>query len=382
MRFLIFFKNIRYFSGAYAFASLSILQTCWFISIPYVAKDLALSESELGMAMFFYALGAFAIMLKSSTIVSRFGDGTVTFWSVIGLCLTITLPMLSTSLFSLSFSLFLVGAFCGLLDISMNAMVSTVEKKDDVLIMSGSHGFYSLGGMIGAGIGGIFLANLPEPFIYTAIIAVVIGIGHLLIRGYYYSIRDSDEHPSGAGIKIGPIFFLAAIGFFIMLSEGAVADWSSIYLDRSIEIDAAFIGFGYGGFSLAMALGRFSGDYIGEHVSSNTIIRLGCLLAAVGMYLVTLANPVIVILGFILVGFGFAGIVPVLFRISANMPGVKPSQGVATIAGSGYIGFLIGPVVLGFIADQFSLRQSFIVLLAFTMLSYFIALFALGRRKR
>jgi len=166
-----------------------------------------------------------------------------------------------------------------------------------------------------------------------------------------------------------------------MVSEGAIADWSALYLKKIILLDMKYIGFGYAAFSSAMMIGRFTGDSLSKNLGSWQLITYSCLTGIVGFLLVLILNPVISILGFFVVGLGFSVVVPEVYRLASKVEGIKTSDGVSFIAATSNIGFLVGPVLLGFVAEFKSLHLSFMVLTAFVSIAFFIA-FAKNKASR
>ncbi|MEO1053930.1 MAG: MFS transporter [Bacteroidota bacterium] len=369
-----FFGNKLNFLVGFIFMTHSLLISQWIIYIPHVKDKLTLSEGDLGLALFCLALGAFTIMPISSKIINALGDGRTTFYSLIFYALVVPLPFLTEHFVWLCVTLYLIGAGAGLMDIAMNALASTVEKEKKVFIMSGCHGFFSLGAMIGAGSGSVIAVYQVSPFWHTVVVGAVLLIIHFIVVGIYAGIKSKqDTQSTQLKFSIKAILGLVIIGFCIMIGEGAVADWSTVYLKEHVKADVLFWGFGFAGFSFAMAVGRFAGDIIGAKYGALNIIRVGGIIGVIGLGGVLTGDLVLTIVGFSLVGFGFSGIVPVLYRISSNLKTVPASQGIAAIAGSGYVGFLLGPVILGFVAEVSSLKGSFALLLVLTLITVVIS---------
>ena len=158
-----------------------------------------------------------------------------------------------------------------------------------------------------------------------------------------------------------------------MASEGAIVDWSALYLEKVSIAKIGWIGLGYTAFSATMALGRFLGDAISSKFGSRVLILIGSLLGIMGFGLILMVQPIIAIAGFALVGFGLSVIIPELFRLAGKTEGVESSQGISFISGVGFFGFLIGPVLLGFLADVYSLKLSFLALLFFISVSLLLS---------
>jgi fucose permease len=270
--------------------------------------------------------------------------------------------------------MYIVGAFSGFTDVAMNTLVTEIEKQDNVHIMSANHGFFSLGGFIGAGVGSFFLSETVIPLHHLLIVVAVLFISNLLIVKFYFRISSNiDEEHSFQFKNFKPLLVLALIAFFVMASEGAIVDWSALYLEKVSLAKFAWIGLGYTAFSATMALGRFFGDEISGRFGSRALILIGSVLGVFGFGFVLMIQPIFAIAGFGLVGLGLSVIIPELFRLGGKTDGVESSQGISFISGVGFFGFLIGPVLLGFLADLYNLKLSFLALLFFIIVSFLLA---------
>ena len=356
--------NARYFGPSWVFASINILFGTWAIYIPTVKDTLEITKSELGIAIFFLALGVFCIFPFASTIINKMGVGRSTFYGVMLSCTAAMLPLLAPNYYVLMLSLFLFGASNGLTDISMNTLVTEIEKKDKVKFMAASHGFFSLGGVL-AGMGSFLIGPLSNPVLHMSLAVLLVLIVNFKFRAQYYSeiAEEIEKEPFGFGL-FKPLLLLGLISFVAMGSEGAIVDWSGLYLKEIAMAPEALWGLGFLGFQVTMTLGRFLGDGISGTIGSVKMVALGAMLAIIGYIMVLTSNTYLSIAGFALNGLGFSVMVPEVFRIGGNIKGVDSSKGIAFIAGSGYAGFLCAPPILGFLAENYSLTRSFIVLLA------------------
>jgi fucose permease len=267
----------------------------------------------------------------------------------------------------------------GFTDISMNSVVSIFEKRDKVKIMSTTHGFFSLGGIIGASLGSLIAGvgiGMATQMVATA--AVVILIDLLVIRPVIKNERDDHNNENEAlfAIPKGPLLPLAIIGFCIMMAEGSIADWSAIFLDDVVHAPAHLLGFGYAAFSFTMTIGRFYGDELSSILGQQKVLILGCLIALGGFFLTLTGGLIATLGGFALIGVGFSSVVPVLFSISGSMPGVSSSYGIASVGSAGYAGFLLGPVAIGIVAEFQDLTRSFMLLMFLTFLALILARFS------
>ena len=372
-------NNARYFGPSWVFASINILFGTWAIYIPTVKDTLDISKSELGIAIFFLALGVFTIFPFASTIINRVGVGKSTFYGVLLSCAAAMLPLLAPNYYVLMAALFLFGASNGITDISMNTLVTEIEKKDKVKFMAASHGFFSLGGVL-AGMGSFLIGPLSNPVLHMSIAVLLVLVVNFIFRRKYISeIAEKIENEPFSFSLLKPLLLLGLISFVAMGSEGAIVDWSGLYLKEITMAPEALWGLGFLGFQVTMTLGRFLGDGISEKIGSIKIVALGAVLAIVGYVLVLTTDMYLSIIGFALNGLGFSVMVPEVFRIGGNVKGVDSSKGIAFIAGSGYAGFLCAPPILGFLAENYSLTRSFVVLLA---CGFLILLFTLLLKRK
>ena len=368
-------SNPRYFGPAWAFASLNILFGTWAIYIPTKKEDLGIDKATLGIALFFLSLGVFTVFPVASRIINNIGVGKATWVGVILLCISAVFPMISTSFMTLAIALFVFGATNGFLDISMNTLVTEIEKEDQQNFMSASHGFFSLGGVL-AGLGSFFIVTLENRVVHMLLaIILVFCVNFIFHRGYKTIIAAPIEKEPFSFKNFKPLLLLGMVSFVVMGSEGAIVDWSGLFLKEVSLAPEAIWGAGFLGFQIMMTLGRFLGDAISARIGSVKIVAVGAFIAIIGYLFVLSADVYLAILGFALTGMGFSVIIPELFRIGGNVKGVESSQGVAFIAGTGYSGFLLGPVILGFLAEQYTLNTSFMVLLACVIVVLLITYF-------
>ena len=373
-------SNSRYFGPAWVFASLNILFGTWAIYIPTVKEALQIDKSELGIAIFFLSLGVFTIFPIASAIINRVGVGKATWYGVLLSCAAAILPLLAPSYYTLMAALFFFGASNGFTDIAMNTLVTEVEKKDDVKFMSSAHGFFSLGGVL-AGLGSFMIGPLSNPVLHMSIaIALVLTVNIIFNQKFKHVVAEAIEKEPFSIKLFKPFLLLGLISFMAMGSEGAIVDWSGLYLKEISIAPEKLWGMGFLGFQITMTIGRFLGDGISEKMGSIKMVALGTIVVIAGYAFVLSTNTYLAILGFSLSGLGFSVMVPEVFRIGGNVKGVASSQGVSFIAGAGYAGFLCAPPILGQIADNSSLVSCFWVLL-FCALFILMSTFILERKK-
>ena len=356
-------SNPRYFGPAWVFASLNILFGTWAIYIPSVKEDLGINKATLGIAIFFLSLGVFMVFPVASKIINKIGVGKATSIGIILSCIAALFPLIAPGFISLAVALLFFGATNGFTDISMNTLVTEIEKEDKQKFMSASHGFFSLGGVL-AGLGSFLITVIDNRGLHMLLAVLLVLLVNFVFYKQYRNVIAAPIEKDSFSIKnFKPLVLLGVVSFVVMGSEGAIVDWSGLFLKEVSLAPEAIWGAGFLGFQVFMTLGRFLGDSISSRIGSIKIVALGSLISVVGYLLVLTTNMYLAIAGFALTGLGFSVIVPELFRIGGNVKGVESSQGVAFIAGTGYSGFLVGPVILGFIAEQFSLSLSFTTLM-------------------
>ncbi|MBM1108045.1 MFS transporter [Aurantibacter crassamenti] len=377
---LLILSNPRYFAPAWVFTSLNILFGTWAIYIPMVKEKLAIDKSELGIAIFFLSLGVFAIFPVAAKIINKIGVGKATWYGVLLICFSGVLPLLAPNYYTLMAALFVFGATHGFVDIAMNTLVTEIEKEDKQNFMSAAHGFFSLGGVL-AGLGIFLIALIGNPVLHMIIaISLVFIVNFVFYKKYVHIIAAPVEKEAFSLKLFKPLLVIGLVSFMVMGGEGAIVDWSGLYLKEVSIAPEKLWGAGFLVFSITMTTGRFLGDSISQKIGSIKIVAFGSCIAIVGYFAVLSTQTYLAILGFGLIGLGFSVIIPELFRIGGNVKGIDSSQGVAFIAGSGYLGFLTAPPILGFLADSASLTLSFVVLLGCSVL-VLLSTFILGKKK-
>lgn len=351
----------------------------WVLYIPRVKDQLGIDEAELGFALFFFALGTLSMIPFASKIIDSIGVGKSTLWGIIIYVLSFLFPVIAPSYYSLCAALFFTGMAGCFTDISMNALVSEIERQDQVNFMSAAHGFFSLGGVIGAGIGSLLIIYFSVPWQHMVLIGGIVILINVLIAKSYFSIKGKPKEKSESSFNwslLKPLLGLTIISFLIMGSEGAIEHWSKLYLTDIVKVISEQIaGFGFVAFSATMTLGRFLGDYVSQRFGPMKIIIAGCLIGIFGFLAILSTQLILTMIGFGLVGMGYSVIIPELFRLAGTTKGVSPSEGISFVAGFGYIGFLVSPAFLGFLAKLGTLKLSFLALMIAAGIAMFTASF-------
>ncbi|MBZ5857016.1 MFS transporter [Flavihumibacter profundi] len=352
---IIYFKHRPSRSIGFLFMVSSLLLGIWVAAIPQIKTRLGLSDASLGLSLLLAPIGALTGVVVSPFVFKKIKVGK---WLVTGhlaYCCIFILQVIALNPIMLWLSLFGNGLIGFLNGVSANAVVDQLEKKHNRHIMSTSHGMYSTGGFVSAGLAAIFYSFQMSPFWQIIIVAGALIIIILSLRQHLFSYQDNIESDSGFSLPSGSLIGLAFICFVTFMGEGCVADWSAIYMKESLHSSKAIAGLGFAGFSIAMAIGRLNGDNWIPKYGSKRLAITGSLVAALG-FLLAIAFSTIptAIAGFTLIGIGFCCIVPILFSAATGVPGVSPVKGISAVASGGLIGFLAGPSMIGLVAEQYN----------------------------
>lgn len=329
----------------------------WVARIPAVKEKLGLSEGLLGLALLAIAVGALVAMPVAGVLISRLGSRGITAAGVLGACVALPLVAVPGSFPALVAVLLALGVLLGSLDVAMNAQGAAVEKVYGRPIMNSFHAMFSIGGLAGAMMGGAMAALGAG--LGTHFLAVAALFGALALFAVQYLLPSE---PAGAGepafaVPDRAMFGLGIVAFCVLLGEGAVADWSAVYLSGTLGTGPGVAAAGFAAFSLMMTAGRLAGDRLNMLLGPVTLVRLGGGVAALGMSLALFGgSPAFALAGFAGVGAGFSVVFPIVLSTAARTPGVAPGAAIAAMSTMGYFGFLVGPPLIGFVAEMLTLR--------------------------
>ncbi len=347
----------------------------WAPMVPIVKLKLNLNDAELGLVLLSLGLGAIVTMPFVSVFINNYGTRKIMLVSATIIAIILPFLLLANTSILLAIFLFIFGAALGTIDVSMNAHAVLIQQHYGRHIMSSFHGLFSAGGLVGAiGIGLLIKFGLSP--VYAAI--CISGLILLIAYTQYAQLLPHSFEGKSDDFKLsfpkGPVLILGILCFILFLSEGALLDWSAVFLQFNRGFSVAMSGLGYASFSVAMAIMRLTGDKIVNKIGAQKVVVYGCLIASIGFILaVVVPNPIVSILGFTLVGFGAANVVPVFFTAAGNIPGIKSSVSLPAVTTLGYIGQLAGPALIGFMAELFSLPAALAsigILLLFVSFSY------------
>ncbi|MEM1214743.1 MAG: MFS transporter [Bacteroidota bacterium] len=358
------------------FAINGFLYTNWAARIPRLQEMYGLSEGQISMILLAHGIGALLIMPLTGKLIARTGSRVLTMVMLLLFCsLTMFIPSFP-SIWGIGTVLFLVGASAGSLDIAMNAQASLIEQDYGRPIMSSFHAIFSAGMMLGASSAGLFTqCGVSVQWHLVIVVTLAISLALFAIR---YLVYDQPETQSTAdqtattSIWQRPrVLVLGIIAFCCMLGEGSMTDWTALYLEKVSMGSPDWSAFGVTAFAAAMMIGRFLGDEARQRLGDSLLMKTGAILAATGL-VVALVFPSILpgILGFFLVGLGLSTIVPIAYSVAGNLPGLAPGVGISMVTSIGYAGFLVGPAMIGLLAEWQGLRfgMTFVLLLFVVML--------------
>lgn len=342
----------------------------WFARVPDVKQALGLSEGALSIGLLAMAVGALLSQPTAGWVIGKVGSRKVTMVMALANCAALILPGFAPSLPLLMAALFLYGASNGALDVAMNAQAALVERRYARPIMSSFHALWSVGGLTGAAIGGLAAASglgTGTHFIIAAAAGAIVML--IAMRGLIPdgpALRAS--HEPAFALPTRALLPMGIVALCALISEGAIGDWGAIYLREGLGGTAGVAAAGYAVFALTMAGGRFAGDWLATRFGSGNVVRVGGGLVVAGISLAIVGTtPAVAIAGYGLVGAGVSCIFPLIMSAAARTPGVAPGVGIAAMATAGYTGFLLGPPLIGGIAELFSLRGALGVLAIFGM---------------
>ncbi|GAA0765365.1 MFS transporter [Ideonella azotifigens] len=348
-----------FFANGAGFAS-------WVSRIPAVRDSLHLSEGQLSLALLAMGAGALLAFQLAGRGIAHLGARALTLATGFMFFYALPHPVIVGSLPALAFSLFLLGAANGAMDVAMNALAVEVETRQRKPIMSGLHGLWSAGGLCGAALGGAMAHADISPFWHLSGVAVLLALVTLLARRWLPATLPAPmpEGPRFARPEPG-MLGLGAIVFCAFLIEGAMADWSAVYLTGTLGTTAAVGALGYAAFAFAMMAMRLAGDKLLLRWPAPALLRLANALGAAVLTIALAAQQLgLTMVAFVAVALGVATVAPLAFGAAARRSHRGPGHGIAAMATMGYGGFLLGPPMIGWLAHLGGLRLALLVLAA------------------
>jgi fucose permease len=353
--------------------------------IPDFKEILDISNGTLGGSLLFVSIGVFLALRPAGKSAAKYGSNPVVFWATMALAFSCVLVGALLSLQWFWVSLFLLGFSIATQDVAMNAHAVVVEQRAGRRLMSTFHGMFSVGTLIGGILGGLFSQWEVTPLNQSYLLMALYIIAAFVVRPLYLP-ADVDKHDFSTGPRAKHPFIFWILGFFGLfaaISEGAAGDWGGVLARDAFGATPFISTLPYIVFCTAMIIGRFSGDFLAHKFGASLVIASGGIISGTGLSvgLVVGGIPAIMVSWFLL-GIGLSVVIPLMFSAAGtlatkNYSGViAPSEAVAKVSGVSYFGFVIGPPLIGFIADVIELRWTLLLIAAFSYLLIFASKYA------
>ncbi|WP_189306307.1 MFS transporter [Streptomyces cinerochromogenes] len=334
--------------------------------VPWIQDHASLGAGQLGFALAFTAFGASCAMPLAGRISHRFGSrtalrGLLALWT-----LSLVLPSVAPNLVTLCLAMFVYGASAGMADVAMNALGVEVERLLGKSIMSGLHGMWSAGALVGSAAGTLAAHLGADARLHFALAAATLTLLGFTACAWVLDLQpaEDDEPPPRFALPPRSALLIGTVGFCAVFAEGASLDWSAVFLRDRLESSAGLAAASTTGFMLTMAVARIAGDAVVNRFGAVRTVRAGGVLAGLGGLLIVLAgHPAVAMAGFALMGLGIAVVVPLCFA-AAGHAGPNPSQAIAGVATITYTSGLVAPSLIGGVAQATSLVVSFGVVTA------------------
>jgi fucose permease len=353
--------------------------------IPDFKEILDISNGTLGGSLLFVSIGVFLALRPAGKSAAKYGSNPVVFWATMALAFSCVLVGALLSLQWFWVSLFLLGFSIATQDVAMNAHAVVVEQRAGRRLMSTFHGMFSVGTLIGGILGGLFSQWEVTPLNQSYLLMALYIIAAFVVRPLYLP-ADVDKHDFSTGPRAKHPFIFWILGFFGLfaaISEGAAGDWGGVLARDAFGATPFISTLPYIVFCTAMIIGRFSGDFLAHKFGASLVIASGGIISGTGLSvgLVVGGIPAIMVSWFLL-GIGLSVVIPLMFSAAGTLASTKyagviaPSEAVAKVSGVSYFGFVIGPPLIGFIADVIELRWTLLLIAAFSYLLIFASKYA------
>lgn len=346
--------------------TLGLAFSTWASRIPDIRVSMGMSEADLGTVLFAIPIGQLFIMPFSGRLANKYGSHRTAVFGLIFYILALIGLGFSTERWHLMLALFFFGMFSNLSNISINTQGIYTEGLFRRAIMSSFHGAWSTAGFTGAMIGLVMLSFKFNPLTHFIIVAIILyGI---ILFNYKYLIKAKPVIIAAKKKKLfakpEPILlWLGVMAFCCMVSEGIMFDWSGVYFKDVVQAPGSLVVLGYASFMIMMAMGRFFGDKVIRRIGRKRVLIISGCMISIGLYMAVLLPYLITsTLAFMIVGLGVSTIVPTIYGIAGRTPNVAPSIALQTVSSVSFLGFMLGPPMIGYVAHATSLRISFAII--------------------
>jgi len=358
----------------------------WATRIPDFKEKLQLNDSELGTILMGLPIGSLISLPLAGWLITKYESKWICLIAVVMYIFILPILGYSPHSIGLFIGLFLFGMAGDILNIAMNTQVVTLEKSMNKVIMSSFHALFSVGLMLGAFLGGIILKYQISSFLHL----LMMGGLNLLSIPFFLKNLLPDQFKNSEGIiennnksflNLGPhLFTLSFIAFCGMLCEGAMADWITLYFKESTFVKTFTSTIGFTSFALSMVIGRSMGDYITKLFSIKNILTWNGVFISVGVsFTLMTTNEYIMIIGCLIAGIGISTIIPIIYSEAGRSKNISPSVAIAGVSTIAYVGFLVGPVFIGFLSDYYGLNKALYLLVGLGILASLLSKFKLNK---
>lgn len=347
--------SLFYFGMGLCFAT-------WASRIPNIKSDLHLSDGHLGTILFALPVGQLTMMFFSGKLVTRFGSHRILPFSTLMYAFSMTNIGLAQNAWQLGLGLYAFGIFGNLSNISLNTQGVYSEGLYKRTIMSSFHGVWSLAGFTGALVGlGMLSLNL-DTYTHFLIVAAIVLL--FVAFNFKFLIKAKEtprrEKKKGFRKRDKSLILLGIIGFCSMASEGIMFDWSGVYFKDIVKVPGSLVVLGYTSFMIMMASGRFLGDGLINRFGRKKVMQISGVMISTGLFTAVIFPFLIPsTIAFMVVGLGVSTIVPTLYSIAGKHPTIPTGEALTAVSSISFLGFLMGPPVIGYISELFGLRFSF-----------------------
>lgn len=357
-------KKLNRFAVATIFFIQGLAFASWASQIPTIQQNLRLSDSALGAVLFSLPVGLMVSLPLSGWIIAKVGSRVVVIIGALMYSLVLVLLGLAQSPLQLIMALFVHGLAGNMVNIAINTQAVGVEKLYRKSIMASFHGVWSLAGFFGAALGTLMIGAGIVPYQHFLLVMALAWVGIAVASRYF--LKDDLSKSENQPIFVKPdksLISLGVIAFCSMICEGAMFDWSGVYFKKVVLAQNAWVGAGYTAFMCTMALSRFIADGFTQKIGLKRVLQLSGLLTASGLIIAVLfPGMVTAILGFFLVGAGVSSVVPLVYGAAGKSSVMSPGMALAAVSTIGFLGFLVGPPLIGLVAGATSLRVSFAII--------------------
>ena len=350
--------SVFFFNQGIAFAS-------WASRIPDIKTSMNLTEAGLGSLLLALPIGQLLTMPFSGRLVTRFGSKYVLRIAAAGYMLSLISIGLTNKPWQLAIALFAFGICGNMCNISANTQAVHTEIHYNRSIMASFHGIWSTAGFTGALIGLVMMKLNVSPFYHFCIVAALTISLIIIFNKYLLLTPTSKESSSFRKFKMphGSLLMLGIIAFCCLSAEGCMFDWSGVYFKQVIKVEGSLVSLGYASFMIIMATGRFLGDGLAEKFGRKRMVQISGVLIFIGMMIAVLFPYLVTAtIGFMIIGFGVSSIIPLMISTAGKVKDVASGIAIATVAGVGFFGFLLGPPLIGYVAELAGLQYSFAII--------------------